>query len=153
MAKLKLIPINEQPLLVWGIVSSHPPHKLCWLINQSMDWNLSRRDDIIVSGNLTATPNHGIWPDTLGIEASYARYCYDDDGWLYTVEVIVIKEDSEPLLAELKNFDFLMVAHGETAHFPKNVKDVIEQQDGIHSVLTLMPQLIKEFPKLQAYIG
>jgi hypothetical protein len=153
MARLKLHPIHEQALLIWGLVSPLPSHKFCWIINQSMDWNLSRKDDIIVSVNTPARGNGEIWASPSAEEACYDRYGYEDEGWLYHVEIISNKAEAEPLFPELKNFDYLMVVYGETAHFPKNVKDVFQKLDGIHSVLTLNPQRIKEFPRLQAYIG
>lgn len=118
-----------------------------------MDWNLSRRDDITTSVQAGTASNNEIWADGPNDGVSYARFCYEDEGWLYTVEIIENKSGSEPLFPELKNFDYLMVTHGETAHFPKNVKDVFQKLDGIHSVLTLNPQRIKEISRLQAFIG
>jgi hypothetical protein len=118
-----------------------------------MDWNLSRRDDITTSVQAGTASNNEIWADGSNDGVSYARFCYEDEGWLYTVEIIENKSGSEPLFPELKNFDYLMVTYGETAHFPKNVKDVFQKLDGIHSVLTLNPQRIKEISRLQAFIG
>lgn len=122
-------------------------------MNQLMDWSLSRGEDIVVSNGAENMSDSEIWSNTSYAEESFARFTYVDEGWLYTVEVIANKSGSEPLFAELRNFDYLMVVHGETAHFPKNVKDVLQKPEGIHSVLTLNPQRIRELPRLQAYIG
>jgi hypothetical protein len=152
MGKLKLTLDADHAFLLWGIVSVNPSYRLCWLLNKAMDWNLARMDDISIKRAKTKSAGNALIPLSSEQSLDYPKYSYEDEGWKYKVEVIHNKAETEPLIAELRNFDYLLIGHGELSFFPKDVKEMLQRQEAVHSVLTLDPQLLKERFRLQALL-
>ena len=152
MGKLKLKLDTDPAFLLWGIASVNPSYRLCWMLNKAMDWNLARVDDISIQRNGSTASSGALISDTTDLTLDYPRYSYEDDGWKYKVEVIHNKAETEPLIAELRNFDYLLIGHGELSFFPKDVKEMLQQQEAVLSVLTLNPQMLKERFRLQALL-
>ncbi len=152
MARLRLGNLDEAPLLLWGIVSNLPAYKLCWLINQAMEWDLKRVDDIVLQHQPNISGEINLWGGLEKEDESFARYCHEDEGWLYKVDILANKAPSDILFPMLRNIDYLLIGHGEILHFPKDVKDILQKLDGIQTVLNLKPQQLKDSTRLQAYI-
>lgn len=153
MGKLKLSPDSDYFFLLWGIVSVNPSYRLCWMLNKAMNWNLARMDDISIQRNSAKAATNTLIPASTDQTLDYPRYSYEDDGWKYKVDVIHNKAETEPLMPELRNFDYLLIGHGELSFFPKDVKEMLQRQEAVHSVLTLDPQLLKERFRLQELLG
>ena len=152
MGKLKLKLDTDPAFLLWVIVSVNPSYRLCWMMNKAMDWNLARVEDISIKRTGSTIPSGALISATTDLVLDYPRYSYEDDGWKYKVEVIHNKAETEPLITELRNFDYLLIGHGELSFFPKDVKEMLQQQEAVLSVLTLNPQMLKERFRLQALL-
>lgn len=152
MARTRFGAQEEISFLAWGIVSNLPPYKLCWLINRVMEWDLKRVEDISIRHEIQQHSSSDLWAQDEREDQFFARYCHHDEGWLYKVDILSNRSDSDILFPSLRNIDYLLIGHGEIRHFPKDVKDVLLKLDGIQSVLTLNPKLVKDFERLHPYL-
>jgi len=89
--------------LLYGIVSQEKPHRLVWFLNKIAPYHFSRVDDyeIEIASKLFA----------------FAQYTFNDEENHITYILIIKKDESQLLIPELKNFDYLLLIKGAIDFF------------------------------------
>ena len=101
--------------MLYGIVSQEKPHRLVWFFNKIYPYQFSRVDDyeIEIASKLFA----------------FAQYTFNDEENHITYILIINKGESQLLIPELKNFDYLLLIKGAINFFEeetlkKNIKTI-----------------------------
>ena len=131
MAKRQFIDI-EFDFTIWGINSSIEDYRLCLHLNQHLDWNFKRVQDIEFYS-----------PQIKGFKHFNAfKYKNEDD--FYTLELIQNRNSGNVLIPELKNIDFLFLLHGEDEYFEKEAfTNLLAKIPGVQSVMQLKIESLK----------
>ncbi|MEZ5036329.1 MAG: IPExxxVDY family protein [Chitinophagales bacterium] len=122
---------------VWGINSPLVDYRLCWLLNNILEWNFERVNDIEIDSE---KDNSIIY---------FNAYKYENKEDFYTVEIIQNKNDGFVLLPELRNIDYLLLFDGEEDYFDKDeITTVFKQIQGIQSIFEIEVDNLKSKYKL-----
>ncbi len=82
-----------------GISCTEPDYKLCWLLNNTLNTDLTKSDDIVISNKDNTNDSFLLY-----------KYIYDDiDLQLF---LISNKNEGRILLDKLKNIDYIFVMKG-----------------------------------------
>ena len=131
MAKRQLIEATFD-FSIWGINSSMEDYRLCLHLNQSLNWDFKRTNDIEFYS-----------PQIKGIK-HFNAYKYKNDVDFYILELIQNKNGGNILIPELKNFDFLFLLHGEDDYFDKETFNLLLTKiPGLQSAIQLEINLLK----------
>ncbi|MCK4880551.1 MAG: IPExxxVDY family protein [Bacteroidales bacterium] len=99
--KHKLDLAIEEDFCLLGVVSDEPDYKLCWMINQSLDMNFEKQEDL------------QLFHRKLKEEQVYSLFSYHDDDAMITFRIIKNRTENGYYLDELKNIDYLIHIQGE----------------------------------------
>ncbi|HMU97207.1 MAG TPA: IPExxxVDY family protein [Chitinophagales bacterium] len=122
---------------IWGINSPLVDYRLCWLLNNLLDWNFERVDDIEISSEKDDSIIY------------FNAYKYENKEDFYTVEIIQNKNDGFVLLPELRNIDYLFIFDGEEDYFDKDeITPIFQQIQGIQSIFEIEVDNLKSKYKL-----
>jgi hypothetical protein len=137
VAKQKLQTPTYDDFLIWGLISSYGGHRICWEMNQKLDFNLIRQEDIV-----TESMNSG--------ENIYFNYyAHVDNDNFFRIELIKNKNNGEFYLKELKNFDFILMVKGELDFFEvETFTLILKKLSLIQSALSIAKENIKNISQL-----
>lgn len=122
---------------IWGINSPLVDYRLCWLLNNLLDWNFERVDDIEISSEKDDSTIY------------FNAYKYENKEDFYTVEIIQNKNDGFVLLPELRNIDYIFIFDGEEDYFDKDeITPIFQQIQGIQSIFEIEIDNLKSKYKL-----
>lgn len=99
--KHKLDLAIDEDFCLLGLVSDEPDYKLCWRINQSLDMNFEKQEELV------------LYHRKLDVKQVFSYFSYHDDDTLNTYRLIKNRADEGYFLDELKNIDYLIHIHGE----------------------------------------
>lgn len=99
--KHKLALAIEEDFCLLGVVTDEPDFKLCWLINQTLDMNFEKQDEL------------QLFHRKLGEEQAFSLFAYHDRESLISYRIIRNRADKGYFLDELKNIDYLIHIQGE----------------------------------------
>ena len=99
--KHKLDLAIEEDFCLLGVVSDEPDYKLCWMINQSLDMNFEKQEEL------------QLFHRKLKEEQVFSLFSYHDDDALITFRIIKNRTENGYYLDELKNIDYLIHIQGE----------------------------------------
>jgi len=99
--KHKLELAIEEDFCLLGVVSDEPDYKLCWRINQSLDMNFEKHEEL------------KLYHKKMDEEQLISYFSYHDDDSLITYRLIKNRADKGYFLDELKNIDYLIHIQGE----------------------------------------
>jgi len=119
MKKHKLDLAIDEDFCLLGVVSDEPDYKLCWMINQSLDMNFEKQEDL------------QLFHPRLKMEQVFSLFTYLDEHALITFRIIRNRTENGYYLDELKNIDYLIHIQGEI-----NTSKI---NDFIHAVGSLKP--------------
>jgi len=91
----------EEDFCLLGVLTDDPDYKLCWRINQSLDTNFEKLDDL------------KLFHRKLDDVQLFSMFEYDDEEAMLTYRIIKNRSDQGYYLDEVKNIDFLVHIQGE----------------------------------------
>jgi len=91
----------EEDFCLLGVVADEPDYKLCWMINQALDMNFEKQEDL------------QLYHRKRNEEQVFSLFSYYDPDALITYRVIRNKSENGYFLDELKNIDYLIHIQGE----------------------------------------
>jgi hypothetical protein len=91
----------EEDFCLLGLVSDDPDYKLCWRINQSLDTNFEKSDDL------------KLFHRKLNDDQLFSLFEYEDEDAMLNYRIIKNRSDQGFYLDEIKNIDFLVHIQGE----------------------------------------
>jgi len=99
--KHKLDLAMEEDFCLLGVVSDEPDYRLCWMINQSLDMNFEKQEDLL------------LYHRKLNEEQVFSLFSFHDNDSLITYRIIKNRSENAYFLEELKNIDYLIHIQGE----------------------------------------
>ena len=99
--KHKLALAMDEDFCLLGVVSDEPDYKLCWRINQNLDMNFEKQEEL------------KLYHRKLDEEQVFSYFSYHDDDALITYRLIRNRAQKGYFLDELKNIDYLIHIQGE----------------------------------------
>lgn len=99
--KHKLALAIEEDFCLLGVVTDEPDYKLCWLINQTLDMNLEKQEDL------------RLYHRKLNEEQVFSWFSFQDPDSLITYRVVRNRSENGYFLDEMKNIDYLIHIQGE----------------------------------------
>jgi hypothetical protein len=97
--KLKLA--MEEDFCLLGVVTDDPDYKLCWRINQSLDMNFEKQEEL------------RLFHRKMNEDQLFSNFSYHDEETLITYRLIKNRTAKGYFLDELKNIDYLIHIQGE----------------------------------------
>jgi len=91
----------EEDFCLLGVVSDEPDYRLCWMINQSLDMNFEKQEDLL------------LYHRKLNEEQVFSLFSFHDNDSLITYRIIKNRSENAYFLEELKNIDYLIHIQGE----------------------------------------
>lgn len=115
---------------MYGIVSQEKPHRLAWFINKFNPFNFSRVDDYQIT----------IQDKT----CAFAQFVFMHEENHTTYTLLANKEESNFLLPEVRNYDYLMVITGATDFFEEQpLKELFKQIPVVQIVYEIETEKLK----------
>jgi hypothetical protein len=99
--KHKLELAIEEDFCLLGVVTDEPDYKLCWRINQALDMNFEKQEEL------------HLYHRKQNIEQVFSHYYYHDNDTLITFRIIKNRSENGYFLEDLKNIDYLIHIQGE----------------------------------------
>ena len=99
--KHKLDLAIDEDFCLLGLVSDETDYKLCWLINQSLEMNFEKQEDL------------QLFHPKLEEEQMFSLFSYHDDDAMITFRIIQNRAENGFYLDELKHIDYLIHIQGE----------------------------------------
>jgi len=99
--KHKLDLAMEEDFCLLGVVSDEPDYRLCWMINQSLDMDFEKQEDLL------------LYHRKLNEEQVFSLFSFHDNDSLITYRIIKNRSENAYFLEELKNIDYLIHIQGE----------------------------------------
>lgn len=154
MASKNIIRENElfyKNYKILGLVTQVSIHRLAWLLNQEFDWDLVREGDLLIKDNSVFL--HKIQDELQENEQScvFPIQSYTEEGDRFQVELIYNKNGLNIFLPELKQFDYIILIHGEFDYLPSNLLERMNQFALIQIVADIDHKKIKNKNLLQSY--
>lgn len=114
--KFTLAPSLNESILIWGIMTHLPMHKLVWELNKTFDFELireplERAHAIDIESNLLRLVEDE--------ENSFPWFSYHHTLKHYSIEVIKNRKNNYLYLPELKGMDVVLLIRGESSLFNK----------------------------------
>lgn len=99
--KHKLELAMEEDFCLLGVVSDEPDYKLCWRINQSLDMNFEKQEEL------------RLYHRKLDEDQVFSYFSYYDEDARITYRLIKNRAEKGYFLDELKHIDYLIHIQGE----------------------------------------
>lgn len=133
--------LDYSKLKVIGILSPLPIYKLAWNLNKAFSWDMELLGDICFEKDLYFIVNVEKVLDEEWIDFSFPLHIFKEEGSKYEVNLIQNKSAKKVFVPELKQFDYLLVIHGEFDYLPEMMVDKIRRFSQV--------QLAAEIPVLK----
>ena len=91
----------EEDFCLLGVAADEPDYKLCWMVNQALDMNFEKQEDLV------------LFHKKLDADQSFSLFHFKDEDALVTYRIIKNRSSHGFFLDELKNLDFLIHIQGE----------------------------------------
>ncbi len=91
----------EEDFCLLGVVADEPDYKFCWMINQELEINFEKLDDL------------DLYHPKLKLDQQFSIFAFDDEDAMVTYRIIKNRSDKGYFLDELKNLDYLVHIQGE----------------------------------------
>jgi len=99
--KHKLDLAIDEDFCLLGLVSDETDYKLCWMINQALEMNFEKQEDL------------QLFHPKLEEEQMFSLFSYHDDDVMITFRIIQNRAENGFYLDELKHIDYLIHIQGE----------------------------------------
>jgi hypothetical protein len=138
--KHKLAISIEENYCLLGISSDEPDYKLCWLINQKLNFSLTRIDNI------------SLYNKKLNSEQEISMFYYHEENTMLSYRIIVNQSNAGYFLADLRNIDYFLHIQGDIN--PDDISSLIKKVNSIPAIRMCVPvdlTKIKERDRLQIW--
>lgn len=133
-------PLKEN-LLLWGVVSGSPLHKLVWDINHSMGFELAR-EPLLLSHAVIEDSGAPVLVEEG--ENTFPWFRYVDTLQYYTIDLIKNKNEISTFIPDMKMMDALIIVRGESLLFEKKKFHIqLNQVPGIQQAFEIPLEKIK----------
>ncbi|MCO5234170.1 MAG: IPExxxVDY family protein [Chitinophagales bacterium] len=144
--------LEENEVKIFGIVSNSPIHKLAWLINNKLEWNLERIGDLVIEDDRYKKILFNLNPETPERFTCRFPICsFVNEGDKYDIDLIKNKSDSNIFFQELKNFDYLILIHGVFNYLPIYLLNELKSLPLIQLAAEISIKKIKDQSLLLSY--
>ena len=123
--KHKLEMAIEEDFCLLGVVADEPDYKFCWMINQELEINFEKLDDL------------DLYHPKLNADQQFSIFAFDDEDAMVTYRIIKNRSDKGYFLDELKNLDFLVHIQGEI--YKDQISTFMQSVNAIPAVLMCVP--------------
>jgi|GEM_PF-7114517 len=141
----------DENVRVWGIVSRSLPHKMCWLVNKAFDWDLSRQNDISVPYKNYSIVKDMAEPAEDEVILSFSLHSFKEEERFFEADLIANRHELSCYMPELKQFDYLLIVHGEFDYLPENMQAVLRGLPSVTIAAEVPLKKIKEQHRLHLY--
>lgn len=125
LKKHKLEMAIEEDFCLLGVVADEPDYKFCWMINQKLEINFEKLDDL------------DLFHPKLKVDQQFSIFAFDDEDAMVTYRIIKNRSDKGYFLDELKNLDFLVHIQGEI--YKDQISAFMQSVNTIPAVLMCVP--------------
>ncbi len=136
----KIHKLNETESYDFGLIGIASPeydYRLSWIINNALEFNLAREDEL------------EIWHKLLDDPQTFQQFRYYDEDSLLSYRLISNKCENGYLLEEMTNIDFLIQVSGDMdQHFMNKLVKKLNALEGITLAFPLDPSDLKSRKKL-----
>ncbi len=91
----------EEDFCLLGLLSDEPDYRLCWLLNQALEINLEKEEELI------------LYHPRLKLEQSFSLFAWVDEDTYWTYRIIRNRSGQGYFLEEVRNIDYLLHLQGE----------------------------------------
>lgn len=113
-----------------GMVSDDPDYKICWTINQVLNTDFQKQDDL------------KLFHRRLEVEQSFSLFAHHDEEAVCTYRIIRNRSDQGLFLDELRNLDYLIHIQGEIN--PGRIGAFLRQVGSLPGVRMCVPVDLKK---------
>ena len=99
--KHKLELAIDEDICLLGVVSDEPDYKLCWRINQRLDMNFEKQEEL------------ELYHSKLDVDQEFSLFHYYDEDSLVTYRLVKNRAEKGYFLDEFKHIDYLIHIQGE----------------------------------------
>lgn len=99
--KHKLALAIDEDICLLGVVSDEPDYKLCWRLNQSLNMNFEKQEDL------------ELFHRKLDVDQEFSLFYYHDEDSLVTYRLVKNRAEKGYFLDEFKHIDYLIHIQGE----------------------------------------
>ena len=130
MAKLVLEEVYDFDFLLIGVSCHHKPHRLAWSLNNALQWDLERQDDIQLTKK--------------GTDSCFPLMSYLDDENFKDFHLIANRSGNGYLIAEQKQVDYFLQLIGDfTDEQVSNIKNSIKNINEVLMSFEIDPYSLK----------
>lgn len=146
---IKETSFESKNIKVIGIVSNLSIHRLAWMLNQELDWDLERVGDVMQESNgfVVLYDENNAQHDT---SLSFPLHSFKDEGNKFDVDLITNKTPTSFLLKELKELDYILLLNGEMDFIPEKL---LERISKLSQVLYAGELELKKIKNSQILLG
>ena len=123
--KHKLSMAIQEDYCLLGLVSDDPDYKLCWTLNQTLDMDFKKTEELKLHHK------------RLSVDQYFSLFAYQDEESLLTYRIIKNRSDQGFFLDELKNLDYLIHIQGEIS--PGKIGSFLQQAGSLPAVRMCVP--------------
>lgn len=134
--KYYLEPQEEEELVLFGLVSNEKPHRMAFLINDTLHYDLHRNKDIpyMISEQE---------------DANFPRFDYSDELNRLQFHLLGNRDDGHCLLPELKQIDYLLMVKGAIDYLNEDELTLaLKKVEGVQLVTRLKKEQLKSYQNL-----
>lgn len=91
----------EEDFCLLGLLSDEPDYRLCWLLNQALEIDLQKEEELI------------LYHPRLKLEQSFSLFSWIDEDAYWTYRIIRNRSGQGYFLEEVRNIDYLLHLQGE----------------------------------------
>lgn len=140
LKKHKLAVSIDENFCLLGIVSDEPDYKLCWLINQHIDFNFTRVDDL------------KLFQKKHNMEQEIALFFYEDESTMMTYRLIPNRASAGLFLSDLQHIDYLLHIQGDLVRDDiQNLISRISKMDAVRMCVPVDLSKIREQERLHLW--
>ena len=115
----------EEDFCLLGVVADEPDYKLCWMINQALDMNFEKQEDL------------QLYHRKRNEEQVFSLFSYYDPDAMTTYRIIRNKSENGYFLDEMKNIDYLIHIQGEI--HADRISDFMQSVNSLKPVRMCVP--------------
>jgi hypothetical protein len=115
----------EEDFCLLGVVADEPDYKLCWMINQALDMNFEKQEDL------------QLYHRKRNEEQVFSLFSYYDPDAMITYRIIRNKSENGYFLDEMKNIDYLIHIQGEI--HADRISDFMQSVNSLKPVRMCVP--------------
>ena len=115
----------EEDFCLLGVVADEPDYKLCWMINQALDMNFEKQEDL------------QLYHRKRNEEQVFSLFSYYDPDAMITFRIIRNKSENGYFLDEMKNIDYLIHIQGEI--HADRISDFMQSVNSLKPVRMCVP--------------